>query len=246
MNYKINKFENSHILAEALAEEILAISLKAKAEDRAFHISLSGGSTPQVLFETLVQEQYANSIAWNHLHFWWGDERMVPESSGESNFGVANRILFSQVNIPVENLHPVLGEHDLGEEVNRYASEMAAHLKLQDNLPVYDWILLGMGDDGHTASLFPEGIPMDLDTITAAATHPVSGQKRVSLTLATINAAKRVSFLVTGANKQERIAEIFQDRANHMHYPAACVENKNLEWWMDYAAMKLLPENLQG
>lgn len=244
VNFKIKPFENNHILAESLAEEILAESLKAKDQDQPIHISLSGGSTPKVLFQTLVQDQYKDSVQWDYLNFWWGDERMVPADSPESNYGVAWEILFSKVNIPKDNLHPVLGENSLEEEVIRYAEAMKALMAVSNDLPIYDWVILGMGDDGHTASLFPGGAPLDADSITLPATHPTSGQKRVSLSLKTINAAKRVSFLVTGDNKKERLLEIFTDRDKHLHYPAACVENSHLEWWLDHPAMKLLPEKI--
>lgn len=240
VSFKIKKFENGPILAESLAEEILSVSLKADADGQDFHISLSGGSTPKILFKTLVREEYAEAVKWNRLHFWWGDDRMVPESSDESNFGEAKRMLFDHVNIPIDHLHPVLGEHDLYEEVKRYADEMNSIMVIKEGMPIYDWIILGMGDDGHTASLFPDVAPLDSRKITLAAAHPISGQKRVSLSLKAINSAKRISFLVTGANKKKRIHEIFTDRSNHLHFPAACVEGDRVEWWMDYPAMELV------
>ncbi len=244
--YTIRKFDNPPILAESLAEEILNASLRAESENKPFHISLSGGSTPKILFLTLVQPHYIDSIKWDYLHFWWGDERMVPHSSEESNYGQAYKLLFSKIESSNGRLHPVNGENDIDNEVITYGNEMKNIMPVVESLPVHDWVILGMGDDGHTASLFPGGADLESSEPTIAATHPVSEQLRVSLTLKTINAAKRVTFLVTGFNKQERLLEIFTDRENHIHYPAARVENKNLEWWLDDKAAMKLPSNIQG
>ncbi|KOO11879.1 6-phosphogluconolactonase, partial [Vibrio xuii] len=98
---------------------------------------------------------YAESIQWQNLHFWWGDERCVAPDDAESNYGEANTLLFSKVNLPAENIHRILGENDPQGEAERFAKEMADVIPCENGTPVFDWILLGVGADGHTASLFP-------------------------------------------------------------------------------------------
>ena len=185
-----------------------------------FNIAISGGSTPQVVFSALATK-YADSPLWQHTHFWWVDERMVPPDHPESNFGVANRLLFSKINIPGQNIHRIKGENEPLLEAESYAQQINSQVSAQisrqlhsevplhNNRPVFDLIILGLGDDGHTASIFPDQMALlNSDLICAVAHHPVTGQARVTLTGKQINHASAVCFLVTGANKAQRLSEI--------------------------------------
>lgn len=234
INHKI--FDTATDVVESLANELKTYSLKNQPS----HISLSGGSTPKMLFKRLAQAPYATEINWSNLHFWWGDERCVAPTDAESNFGEANELLFSQIDIPAENIHRILGENEPEQEAERFAKEMAQSVPTENGVPVFDWILLGVGPDGHTASLFPGKTNYEDEKLAVVANHPESGQFRVSKTAKVLRAAKRISYLVLGAGKQEIIQEINGTPAEQLPYPAAKIKstNGNTEWYLDQDAAK--------
>lgn len=239
MNHKI--FDTAAGAIEFLANDLKNYSLQNKP----IHVSLSGGSTPKMLFRRLAQIPYPTDINWANLHFWWGDERCVLPTDSESNFGGADTLLFSQVSIPAGNIHRILGENDPQKEAQRYAKEMAATIPLHDGVPVFDWILLGIGPDGHTASLFPGKTTYNEKNLVIVATHPQSGQFRVSKTARVFKAAKRITYLVLGSGKQDIVNEIHIHSAGDLPYPAAKIRSDNgeTEWYLDKkAANKLFKE----
>ena len=201
-------------------------------------IYLSGVSTPKLLFKTLAQAPYADAINWKNLHFWWGDDRMVPPSDSESNYGEVQKLLFDHINIPAENIHRIRGENEPHLELKRFEEELSA--VIPDG--VFDWIILGMGADGHTASLFPNQTNFADENLAVIAKHPESGQLRISKTAKLIEQAKRITYLVTGEGKAEILKEIQTTPAENLPYPAAKIEAKNgvTEWYLDKAAAKLL------
>lgn len=229
--------------ADAVVLE-LASSMKSLSEEgRPVHISLSGGSTPKLLFKLLAQPEWADSIQWQNLHFWWGDERCVAPDDAESNYGEANALLFSHIQIPAENIHRIRGEDDPEHEAKRLADEINTTVPEKNGLPAFDWILLGMGDDGHTASLFPGQTDYDEPALTVVAAHPQSGQLRVSKSARLLNNADRISYLVLGAGKAEMIEAIHGDNAQaDLPYPAAHIQSTHgkTEWYLDAAAAKAL------
>ncbi|HDP99346.1 MAG TPA: 6-phosphogluconolactonase, partial [bacterium] len=201
---------------------------------------LSGGSTPVRLFQQLASPAYRENIDWKNVHFFWGDERCVPPDHPDSNYGMTKKYLFDHISIPHENIHRINGENDPETEAKRYAGEIFRLLPLnRHGWPQFDWILLGLGNDGHTASIFP-GSPIlkDRDNICAVATHPQIGQKRITLTLLVINATKRLSFLVSGENKASIAANILTAAEKNKSLPATFVrpENGALEWYLDQPA----------
>ncbi|KGY10327.1 6-phosphogluconolactonase [Vibrio sinaloensis] len=229
INHKI--FQTAEQVVESLAND-----MKTYSElDRPVHISLSGGSTPKMLFKLLATEAYATSIQWQNLHFWWGDERCVAPDDAESNYGEANTLLFSQVNLPAENIHRIRGEDEPKAEAERFAKEMAEVIPTENGTPVFDWILLGVGADGHTASLFPGQTDYQDENLSVLASHPESGQIRVSKTAKVLEAAKRISYLVLGAGKVDIVNEIHTTPANKLPYPAAKIQSKTgeTEWYLD-------------
>ncbi|MEZ8100801.1 6-phosphogluconolactonase [Vibrio bivalvicida] len=229
INHKI--FQTADQVVESLANDMNALS----ELDRPVHISLSGGSTPKMLFKLLAQAPYAEGIQWNNLHFWWGDERCVAPDDAESNYGEANALLFSQVNLPAENIHRIRGEDEPKVEAKRFAEEMASVIPAENGTPVFDWILLGVGADGHTASLFPGQTNYQDENLSVLASHPESGQIRVSKTAKVLEAAKRISYLVLGAGKVDIVNEIHTTPANELPYPAAKIQSKTgaTEWYLD-------------
>ena len=221
------------------AVEKIAQELKAYSEQhRPVHISLSGGSTPKLLFKTLAQAPFANEIQWQNLHFWWGDDRMVPPQHPESNYGEVQKLLFDHIQIPAENIHRIRGEENVEKELVRFSQELTACVP---DL-AFDWIILGMGNDGHTASLFPHQTNFDNPNVAVIAKHPETGQIRISKTAKLIEQAKRITYLVTGESKADILKEIQETPAENLPYPAAKIQAKNgvTEWYLDKTAAKLL------
>ncbi|MEE6076618.1 6-phosphogluconolactonase [Avibacterium paragallinarum] len=227
-------FDNAQCAVEKIAEELKQYSL----EGRPVHISLSGGSTPKLLFKTLAAAPYNQAIQWQNLHFWWGDDRMVDPSDPESNYGEVQKLLFDHIAIPAENIHRIRGEAPVEQELARFQNELA------EVVPngVFDWIILGMGTDGHTASLFPHQTDFADPNFAVIAKHPETGQVRISKTAKLLEQAKRITYLVTGAAKAEILKEIQTTPAENLPYPAAKIQAKNgiTEWYLDKEAAKLL------
>ncbi|MDO5674695.1 MAG: 6-phosphogluconolactonase [bacterium] len=237
-NYR--SFTGPEQAAHFLADELKALSLAGDTS----HVVLSGGSTPRLWFEILAQPPYAEAIRWTSLHFWWGDERCVPAQDADSNYGQAKRLLFDHVAIPTGNLHPMRGGEKPEAEARRLSEEIESMVAKQQGLPVFDWIILGMGADGHTASLFPEQTDFSEKRLAVVARHPQSGQKRISLSATQLAACRRLTFLVLGADKAARVSEIFSHPAGSLPYPAARISAAHgpTEWYLDTASASDLPE----
>ena len=214
---KIREFSSPQQVAESFAND-LGNWIKDASDN--FNIALSGGSTPKILFQNWAQN--SNSSDWQNVHFFWGDERCVAPDDAESNFGVTNEQFFKPVGIPQSNIHRVLGESDPETEATRYSKLIESHVAIENDLPQFDVVLLGMGTDGHTASIFPDQMQlMDDDRICAVATHPDNGQKRVTLTGNPIANAKRIVFLLTGESKKEKFAAVSNSSDESRQWPAS-------------------------
>lgn len=164
-----------------------------------------------------------------------GDERCVAPDDAESNYGEANALLFSKINMPAQNIHRILGENEPQAEAERFAQAMAHVIPNENGTPVFDWILLGVGADGHTASLFPGQTDYADVNLSVVASHPESGQLRVSKTAKVLQAAKRISYLVLGAGKAEIVEQIHTTPAEQLPYPAAKIHSTSgvTEWYLD-------------
>lgn len=206
------------------------------------HIALSGGSTPKAIFDYMAAN-FGESIKWVNAHFYWGDERCVAPTDEESNYKMTVDHLLSKVDFPAANIHRVLGENDPKEEAIRYGKVLTENLISVNDTPQFDLVILGMGDDGHTASVFPYQMELwDSEENCEVAQHPDSGQNRVTITGKVINQAKEVAFLVTGAGKQEKVEEIIDQKGDYNLYPASRVSPKSgkLTWYLDEAAAERL------
>lgn len=225
-----------------VAEEFSKYLIEKAATEQPFHIALSGGSTPKIVFDVLCEE-FSNEVDWNLIHFYWGDERCVAPDDDESNYKMTVEHLLSKIDIPEENIHRIKGEDNPKEEAKRYGSLLEDLLPHELGLPQFDLVILGMGDDGHTASIFPHEINLWVSPDNCeVAIHPESGQRRVSLTGRIINNAKTVVFLVTGESKAEKVRIIVDREEGYLEYPASHVspKTKDLVWFLDADAAKQL------
>lgn len=233
-------FEDISKLAKRLAIDFKSAVDEKAASGESITVALSGGHTPKAFFEILAEPPYKETISWENVVFFWGDERCVPPDNDESNFNMTNQALLSHIDIPESNIHRVLGEDPPTNEALRYSKVIEENVFNADGFPQFDWIFLGMGDDGHTASLFPGASNLkEVEKVCVVAEHPETGQKRVSITFPVINNAKRVSFLVAGAAKEPVFKEILEKSASEtLPYPASMVEPSGgvLEWYLDKAA----------
>jgi 6-phosphogluconolactonase len=234
-DFNICIFDSSDAVAESIAQQWLDMSKSATV----VNISLSGGSTPKHIFGYIAHSDFASQILWQHLHFWWGDERCIPATDAQSNYGEAMRLLFSQVLIPAENLHPIHGELSSEKACITFKDEMAACLPMKvvngRTRPIYDWIILGVGEDGHTASLFPTQTDYQALQNAVLAHHPETKQARVSLSAPAICSAKRVTYLALGKGKKQILATILNKAPSSESLPAAKIKSTQglTEWYLD-------------
>lgn len=225
-----------------VAEEFSKYLIEKSDAQKTFHIALSGGSTPKIVFDVLAEE-FANHVDWKNIHLYWGDERCVAPDDAESNYKMTVDHLISKVDIPEQNIHRIKGENNPKDEAQRYGDLLDKELPKELGLPQFDLVILGMGDDGHTASIFPHEINLWVSPDNCeVAIHPESGQRRVSLTGRIINNAKTVAFLVTGESKAEKVKIIIDREEGYLEFPASHVapKTKDLVWFLDAAAAKLL------
>jgi 6-phosphogluconolactonase len=242
MNEIIKIFPTPQSLAESLALDLVSQIREADSGDHPFTIALSGGSTPRLLFSVLG-DLYASSVPWDKVHFFWVDERCVPPEDHESNFGMTNEVLFSKIKIPRENIHRMKGEDDPVKESERYSREINDFSAKRNDLPFFDIMLLGLGEDGHTASIFPGNEKLFLtDKTCTTAVHPSTGQTRITITGKIINNAASVILLVTGKNKAVIVNKIMEKHKNKKQFPASFVKptDGRLYWYLDEAAGSLI------
>jgi 6-phosphogluconolactonase len=209
-------------LAQRVADWLLDA---ATSKDSVFAVALSGGSTPRALYELLAGPPYRDAFPWARTHFFWGDERFVPHDDAESNFRMAREALLSRVSIPAENIHPVptqgFGPEAAAAAYQRELMTFYGAEKLEPEKPLFDVTLLGLGADGHTASLFPGGAALAERRRWVAAVTDAKGLSRITLTYPAIESSSRVAFLVVGKEKSAIFARLHRGDsalpAAHVH-----------------------------
>ena len=239
---ELKVFDDVSALMLATADEIVSLAAKAVMERGRFSWALSGGSTPRDLFRLLASGEYRDRMPWNAIHFFWGDERHVPPDHPDSNFRMAREAMLDAVPVPPGNIHRVPAEEP---DASRAAAEYEATLQSffglgEGEWPRFDLILLGLGKDGHTASLFPGGDAVNERRRLVVAPW-VEAQKtfRVTFTPPVLNHARRAMFLVSGGDKAEALHAVLEGAREPERYPAQIVEG-NVSWWVDRAAARLL------
>ncbi|HEX2920933.1 MAG TPA: 6-phosphogluconolactonase [Bacteroidales bacterium] len=240
--HQVKVLSSEEILAEELAKEI-ALKINSSANSlKPFSIALAGGSTPKLLYSVLA-EKYAELIPWNFTNIFMGDERCVPFNHPESNFGMIKKALINKIRIPEANIHPVKIGAEPEEAANNYSEVIDSILPRRDGMPVFDLIILGLGEDGHTASVFPDRPDLINSKLTCEAVrHPQTGQCRITLTFPVINNANAVFFLVTGEKKAAMVREILNEKPGSEMLPAKYIDPVYgiLVWFMDENAGRFI------
>jgi len=241
----IKVFPNIEELNNFAAEKFVEIAHEAIENRGKFTVSLAGGSTPKLLYRLLSSEKFKNKIDWSKVFFFFGDERNVLPDDAESNFRMAHENLFAPLEIHVNNIFPWLTGSETPEIVAEiYQGEIKRFFKLGENeFPRFDLILLGMGNDGHTASLFPFTKALHEKNKIAVENYVEKlNATRLTLTFPTINNARNIIFLVSGEEKAETLREILEGEFQAEKFPSQNVkpENGNLFWLLDENVAKLL------
>jgi 6-phosphogluconolactonase len=207
--------EDAAAVAREGAVRFVALARKAVAERGAFHVSLSGGKTPAQLFRVLAEDQFRAAVDWNRTHLYWSDERSVPPDHADSNYGLASRELLSRIAVPPGNIHRMESERtDADRAAQEYEDLLRENLPANpQGFPIFDLIYLGMGGDGHTASLFPGSVALG-ETRRAVVSQNVESMRtrRMTFTFPLLNAARTVIFLITGADKAETLRKVLEGK----------------------------------
>ncbi len=243
---QLRVFEDAGTLASAAADEFIRLATENVSRSGQFSVALSGGSTPKRLFRVLAGEGRRSRVAWGRVHFFWGDERHVAADHPDSNFGAAQDLLLGPLAIPSDNVHRFRGElSDASEAAREYETELRRFFGLaaKRRWPRFDLVLLGMGADGHTASLFPGSDALAEDERLAVANWVDKLQSfRLTLTCPVFNNAACILFLVAGAEKARTLQEVVERPAKPPRYPAQLIRPSagELTWYVDRAAASRL------
>ena len=243
---KILTYHSQEEMISSAAAQFISIGLAAIQDRGQFSVTLSGGNTPKPLYEILAGPD-ADLLDWDKVHFFWGDERCVPPNHPDSNFNQANQVLLRPRSIKDENIHRIKTELQPKETARQYQEEILSYF--QGNIPRFDLVLLGMGSDGHTASLFPgsELVVGDLpseDCLVASNWVPKLDAWRITFTHHLINIAHNVLFLVSGENKAKVLKSVLEGPPDHKLYPSQLIDldEGDLTWHIDHEAAAELSE----
>ena len=207
-------------------------------------LALSGGSTPRGVYSYLASME-EGQVDWNRVRVFWGDERCVGPASEESNYKMVRDTLLRRVDIPESNIFRIRGEEDPLKEASRYSGVVSREVPEENNLPRFDIVMLGLGEDGHTLSIFPDSSKLyNSERLFEAAVNPYSGQQRITGTGRLTEGAKMAVFLVTGGSKSEMAAKIIRRVGDWQKFPASLVSpiNGRVIWLLDSEAARKLPQ----
>jgi len=238
----IKVFNDINELSQYAANLFVETANQSIAKRRRFLSALSGGNTPMQLYK-LLGDSFHDRVDWTHVHFFWGDERCVPVDDAGNSYGQTKKVLFDKINISDENIHRVLSELAPDSASREYARTLSGFAESPLAWPRFDLALLGMGDDGHTASLFPNS-PVDVDSPTLAVTANYQGRpaNRVTLTEKVLNSSRNIVFLVTGKSKAETLNKVINGAYQPEEFPAQRIAptDGNLIWLVNEEAGSLL------
>ena len=242
----VNVFHDYETLSRAATEQFISNAKEVFAEPGPFSVALAGGSTPRRLYE-LLTGPYRGQIQWQRIHLFWGDERYVPPNHADSNYRTAHEAFIKHVPIPPDYVHRMPTESGSPEEdAAKYESTLQQFFGARGGDHTFDLVLLGIGEDGHTASLFPENAPFNTDldgpwvqAVDAPPRHTC--KQRITLTPSVINNARDVMFIASGESKRDALHSVLDDPDSPL--PAAQIRpQRNLMWFLDDAAYEESPE----
>lgn len=231
-------------LALAAASFICDQAIGRIAQAGRFSIALSGGSTPALAYQQLPGLAQERGLDWSCVQFFWGDERCVPLHHPQSNYRMARESFLDQIPVPTDNLYPMACEDDPGAGAERYEELLRSYFADQP-FPGFDLILLGLGEDGHTASLFPDTPILEERVRWVAPVYvPRLASWRISLTLPAINSASVIAFLVSGQQKAESLKRMLEPGSQAANLPAAHIQPQgDLHFFIDRSAGSLLGQS---
>ncbi len=243
-NVEIRILPTPQELFEVAAEEVVRAATEAVAQRGRFTIALSGGSTPKNLFNLLATNA-RTVFPWDRTYFFWSDERHVPPTDPESNYRMAEEIMLSKIPVNAGNVFRIAAENpDAAAVAEAYEQTLRKFFQLQPGqVPVFDLILLGMGPDGHTASLFPNTAGLQEKTrLVIANWVDKLKTNRLTMTLPVLNSARTVAFLASGTDKAQVLRTVLEEDAPPEQYPAKLVRPSDgrLMWFVDRAAASQL------
>lgn len=235
-------FETPEQLALAAAERFVKYAGELRGATERFSIALAGGNTPRRVYELLATERFRDRVDWSQVHLFFGDERCVPPEHPDSNYSMVYEALISKVPIPAKNVHRIIGEGNAKENALGYENELRAFFAGLA-WPGFDLALLGMGEDGHTASLFPDSAALkEILRWVAPTRNEQAGQDRITLTVPVFNHARHIVFLITGKKKAQRLKEVLRPQSGSEQLPIQAITaiKGMLEWLVDAEAASLL------
>lgn len=242
-------YTNASALCEAAANRVMDLAEDAITDQGEFHIALAGGSTPRMLYSLLALSPYKEGLNWQQFHVYFGDERCVAPDHDDSNFKMASDSLLSHIPIPQANIHRIpaeLDDHDVAAQ--QYAETLAHHIPCVYEFPMFDLILLGIGPDGHIASLFPGTPALDENNrLTAAVYVKKFDSWRISLTYPVINNASHIIVFASGEGKADIVQSVLGDKPNNNQgdnatlFPVQRIQPRaEMTWFVDAAAAKYI------
>jgi 6-phosphogluconolactonase len=260
----VRVFPGSTELSRAAADLFASSAMEAVSARGRFICALSGGGTPRPMYELLAKPPYRETLPWDDMLFFWGDERCVPPNNAESSYNQAREAWLAHVPVPEKNIFRIKGELDPQLAAEDYARQLASvfssvsppaiRFSASESVPasaansVFDFVLLGLGADGHTASLFPGSVETSgAATVAVTAHYQDRPANRVSLTPEVFNSARKVVFLVTGAEKAQAFASTLTGTREPIRLPAQRIQpaDGRVIWLVDESAASLLPKALE-
>ena len=236
---KLHIYKDRETVSKELAEWICNVIAESLKNQEFFSLVLSGGETPKLLYKHLASEEFRNKINWKRIHIFWGDERVVPFTDERNNAGVAYQLLIDHLDIPSAQVHIIRTDIEPNFAVDEYRKLLHTHF--DHTFQSFDLVLLGMGDDGHTLSLFPDSpLIEEHNNWVNAIYSKKQGMYRISLMPLLINRAAKIAFLVEGEKKAAVLKEVLEGKNNPTKYPAQIIKplNGDLHWFLDEGAAK--------
>ena len=238
---KLHIYKSKEELSEALASWMCEVIESTLKEQEYFTLVLSGGSTPQLLYKTLVSDKFKDKINWSRIHVFWGDERAVPYADERNNAKMAHELLLNKVDIPANNVH--IMRTDIEPNFSTDAYRKMLHDFFDNTSTTFDLVLLGMGDDGHTLSLFP-GSPIieEHKHWVNSVYNSEQAMYRITLMPKIINRSAKIAFMVDGEKKAKMLQQVLQGPYEPSKYPAQIIKptDGELHWFVDEAAAQEL------